>query len=233
MAGVQPVSRSNRMFEIIQVLRRARQPMTASRIAEVLEVTPRTIYRDISALQTMRVPIEGEAGVGYIMRAGYDLPPIMFSAEEVEAIMVGLALLRRTGDTGLQAAAHSISMKLTDVLPDALKQDLEDWPLHVSTWGAAVPAGAELRLLRQAIRDEIELSIVYHDAEARRTERTVKPIGIMYYVEVVVLAAWCELRQAFRHFRVDRIVSCQTTDKSFQGEGQKLRALWNLEHRLP
>ena len=97
--------RSDRMFEIIQLLRGAAQPVTAHELAEALEVVPRTIYRDIAALQAMRVPIEGEAGIGYVMRAGFDLPPLMFTTEEVEAIVVGLALLRRTGDLGLQSAA--------------------------------------------------------------------------------------------------------------------------------
>ena len=99
------MSRSDRMFEIIQLLRRAERPVTAQALADALEVVPRTIYRDIAALQGMRVPIEGEAGIGYVMRRGFDLPPLMFTAEEVEAIVVGLALLRRTGDLGLQAAA--------------------------------------------------------------------------------------------------------------------------------
>ena len=227
------MSRSNRMFEIIQVLRRARQPMTASRIAQLLEVTPRTIYRDIGALQSMRVPIEGEAGIGYVMRAGYDLPPMMFAAEEVEAIVVGLALLRRTGDTGLLAAANSVSLKLADVLPGDLRQELDDWPLHVSTWGVAAPSGIELGLVRQAIRDEVELKLVYEDAEGQRTQRLIKPLAMMYFVEVVVLAAWCGLRQAFRHFRADRMISCEVSGDSFRGDGQKLRALWSLEHKMP
>ena len=101
------MSRSNRMFEIIQLLRSAERPMTAHDLAEALEVVTRTIYRDIAALQAMKVPIEGEAGIGYVMRAGFDLPPLMFTTEEVEAIVVGLALLRRTGDIGLQAAARN------------------------------------------------------------------------------------------------------------------------------
>ena len=111
------MSRSDRMFEIIQLLRRAEKPMTAQALADALEVVPRTIYRDIAVLQGMRVPIEGEAGIGYVMRRGFDLPPLMFTAEEVEAIVVGLALLRRTGDLGLQAAAGRVSGKIAEVLP--------------------------------------------------------------------------------------------------------------------
>src|ERR1700687_1998827 len=111
------MSRSNRMFEIIQLLRSAHGPMTSNELAEPCEVAPRTIYRDIASLQAMRVPIAGEAGIGYVMRAGFDLPPLMFTTEEVEAIVVGLALLQRTGDVGLQGAAETIGAKIAAVLP--------------------------------------------------------------------------------------------------------------------
>ena len=227
------MSRSNRMFEIIQRLRGANQPMTAQELAEVLEVVPRTVYRDIAALQGMRVPIEGEAGVGYVMRAGFDLPPLMFTGEEVEAIVVGLALLRRTGDTGLQSAADSVSEKIADVLPDERGRDLAAMPLYVSSWREKTLAGLDLRLLRGAIRDETKLRITYEDRESRRTRRIVKPIALFYYIEVVVLAAWCELRQDLRHFRADRIVACKLTRQKFTGEGEKLRAIWKRQQRLP
>ena len=133
------MSRSNRLFEIIQLLRAARKPLTAHGLAEALEVGSRTIYRDIAALQAMRVPIAGEAGIGYVMRAGFDLPPLMFTTEEVEAIVVGLALLKRTGDVGLQGAAETIGAKIAAVLPGDRDGDLTDLPFYVSSWGAGVP----------------------------------------------------------------------------------------------
>jgi predicted DNA-binding transcriptional regulator YafY len=225
------VSRSDRMFEIIQLLRRAAGPMTAQALAEALEVVPRTVYRDIAALQAMRVPIEGAAGIGYVMRRGFDLPPLMFTAEEVEAIVVGLSLLRRTGDLGLQAAAEKVSAKIAEVLPS--ERDLDDPPLYVSRWGPAPPEQVDLRLIRRAIREEATLWIAYEDGEGRRSERTVKPLAVLYYIEVVVLTAWCELRGDFRHFRADRIRACRSTGARFTGEGEALRRRWREAHALP
>lgn len=181
----------------------------------------------------MRVPIAGEAGIGYVMRAGFDLPPLMFTTEEVEAIVVGLALLRRTGDVGLQGAAETIGTKIAAVLPGGRDGDLRELPLYVSPWGAGAPRHVDLRILRRSIRAEEKLRITYEDREARRTRRTVRPIAIFYYVEVVVLVGWCELRRGLRHFRVDRIVDLKPTGKHFAGEGEALRALWRKQHRLP
>ena len=227
------MSRSDRMFEIIQLLRRAAKPVTAQALAETLEVVPRTVYRDIAALQAMRVPIEGEAGIGYVMRRGFDLPPLMFTAEEVEAIVVGLSLLRRTGDVGLQAAARRVTAKIAEVLPEEDALNLDDPPLYVSRAGPLPPERVDLRLIRRAIREEAKLWIAYEDAEARRTERTVKPLAILYYIEVVVLTGWCELRQGFRHFRADRIADCRITGDRFAGKGDELRRLWREAHALP
>ncbi len=227
------MSRSDRMFEIIQLLRGADRPITSRELAESLEVARRTVYRDIAALQAMRVPIEGAAGIGYVMRAGYDLPPLNFTAEEVEAIVVGMALLRRTGDVGLQAASDSVGRKIADVLPDQRERDLEDEHLYVSAWGATPPGQADLTEVRRAIREERILRIAYEDAQERRSKRTIKPLAILYYLEVVVLTAWCERRADFRHFRLDRIMACETTDDRFLGEGKKLRTLWRAQHDLP
>ncbi len=227
------MSRSVRMFEIIQLLRSSDAPVTASDIASVLEVTKRTIYRDIAALQAMRVPIEGEAGVGYVMRPGFDLPPLMFTAEEVEAIVVGLALLGRTGDAGLQSASASVGQKIGAVLPGDDEHDLKDWPLYASSWHAIPRSRVDPRVLRGAVRDEEKVRLTYSDADSKRTQRTVLPFALLYYIEVVVLAAWCELRSDFRHFRVDRIVDCKPIGERFAGEGKFLRAKWREQHRLP
>jgi predicted DNA-binding transcriptional regulator YafY len=227
------MSRSDRMFEIIQLLRGADCPLTSAELAQTLDVAQRTVYRDIAALQAMRVPIEGEAGIGYVMRAGFDLPPLMFTSEEVEAIVVGLALLKRTGDAGLLAASSSVSRKIAEVLPDEGEHDFEDWHLYVSAWGAEPPGQADLSVIRQAIREESKLRIAYRDAQERGSERTVKPLAILYYLEVVLLAAWCELRRDFRHFRLDRILSCETMGERFSGEGKALRTLLRDRHDLP
>src|SRR4051812_26000503 len=222
---VAPMGRSTRMFEVIQVLRGARKPMTALAIAERLEVNKHTIYRDIAALQAMRIPIEGEAGIGYVMRRGFDLPPLMFDADEVEAIVVGLALLRRTGDAGLQMAAASVGTKIAEVLPQETGNTIDLRTLHVSTWGASVP-GIDMKAVRRAIREERKLRLGYLDAGNQPTQRVVRPLALVYYVEVTVLAGWCELRDDFRHFRVDRIASLKLLAERFVGQGNGLRSLW-------
>jgi predicted DNA-binding transcriptional regulator YafY len=224
--------RLNRLFEIIQILRGATAPVPAHAIANSLEVTKRTIYRDIVALQAMGVPIEGAAGIGYVMRAGYNLPPLMFTPDEVEAIVVGLSLLGRTGDAGLQISADRVSRKIADVLPDGSESPFQDAPLLVSHWNTVPRPGVDYRLVRKAIRDEEKLHLDYQDAEGKTTERTTRPIGLIYYVDNVLLAAWCELRHDFRHFRTDRVLSCTPTGDFFKGQGMRLRADWRAHHHL-
>ena len=213
------MARSTRMFEIIQLLRNANQPRTAAQIAEELEVTPRTIYRDIASLQAMRVPIDGAAGVGYIMRPGFDLPPINFDIEEAEAVTVGLAMIARTGDRGLKRAGRRACRKLSEAtqLSDALLS---------STWGPQEPDVVDLSDLRAAIRQERKLSITYRDGSGAETRRTVLPFAIVYHSEAIILAAWCELRNDFRNFRPDRIADYEQLEDGFKGRGEGLRREW-------
>ena len=225
--------RTDRFFEIIQLLRSTSRPLTARRIAEDLETSSRTIYRDIAALQSMRVPIEGEAGVGYVMRSGFDLPPLMFSAEETEAIMVGLALVKRTGDVGLQRSALSVGRKIAHVLPTEQVTPIVNGALKVSPSEAIPPSRIDLRSTRDAIRNEEKLQITYCDLEDKRTYRRVWPLAIIYYIELIVLAAWCELREDFRHFRADRITACSLTGDRFVGQGEPMRARWSGLHTMP
>jgi predicted DNA-binding transcriptional regulator YafY len=231
-AGKPMTDRSNRLFEIIQILRSANGPVPAHALARSLEVTKRTIYRDIVALQATGVPIEGAAGIGYVMRAGYNLPPLMFTADEIEAIVVGLSLLGRTGDAGLQISAARVSRKISDVLPDCSESPFDAPPLLVSHWNTIPPPGTDYRMIRKAIREEEKLHLHYQDAEARTSDRTIRPIGLIYYVDNVLLAAWCELREDYRHFRTDRILGCMPTGDFFKGQGVRLRADWRAHHEL-
>lgn len=220
--------RSNRLFEIIQILRAAERPLTADSLARQLEVSTRTIYRDIAALQMMSTPIEGEPGIGYVMRKGYNLPPLNFDLEEIEALRVGLALLSRAGDSALLRAARRIHEKI-----DALHGPA-DW-LQVAPWGAAPDDPAKgcvsVSMLRDAIRSERKLELVYIDEQECRTVRTVRPLALVYHLECVMLACWCELRAGFRHFRTDRIHGCQALDQFFAGQGNALRAIWPDQNR--
>jgi predicted DNA-binding transcriptional regulator YafY len=220
-----PMRRTDRLFDIIQTLRAASQPLTAMVLAERLEVTPRTIYRDIAALQASRVPIEGAAGIGYVLRRGYDLPPLMFTAEETDAIALGMRLLRRLRDPALQQAAGSVLAKLVSVIPGTLQAHLASAPIFVSD-GDAPASAVDLSEVRNAIHENRKLAIVYVDERGHRTERTVWPIAMAYYVDVALIAAWCELRADYRHFRVDRILGAQVLDDPFPADNGRLMAEW-------
>jgi predicted DNA-binding transcriptional regulator YafY len=218
--------RSDRLFDIIQRLRTARGPMTAAALADELEVTVRTVYRDVATLQARRVPIEGAPGVGYMLRRGFDLPPLMFTTEEIEAILVGARLVSRTGDPSLQQAADSVLSKVAVVLPEALRGQLASAPLFVSGPGAPVPQSVDLSTVRQAIREERKLSILYVDEKGTRTRRTIWPIAVAYYVQATLVGAWCELRQDYRHFRADRIAELMVLDATYPSDNGRLMAEW-------
>ena len=223
--------RADRLFELIHLLRRARRAITADRLAETLEVAPRTVYRDIAALMAMGVPIDGAAGVGYIMRPGHDLPPLMFDREEVEAIAVGLQLVNRTGDSDLHAAARRVGAKIANVLPEIRADEFDDGRFVVPAFGT--PTVAAMGTLRSAVRDHRRLALVYRDERERVTERTCLPLAVIYYIEVTLLAAWCELRDDFRHFRADRIVACEATGDSFADRASRLRRDWRARRGMP
>ena len=197
--------------------------MTAQVLADRLEVSKRTVYRDIATLQSRRTPIEGEAGVGYIMRPGYDLPPLNFDAEEITALRVGLAMLTRSGDSALEAAESRIHRKV-----DALHGPA-DW-LQVAPWGAPRDdperGCVSVAMVRDAIRQSRKLRLTYRGAGDEDTERTVRPVAVVYHLECIMLAAWCELRAQFRHFRMDRIYACTALNETFAEQAETLRSLW-------
>ena len=219
--------RSDRLFDIIQRLRTATKPTTAAMLANDLEVTPRTVYRDIATLQARRVPIEGAAGVGYVLRKGFDLPPLMFTIDEVEAIAVGARLVRRLRDPKLQAAADAVLAKVTVVVPERMRAHIADAPIWVSPGMAAEAQGADLAEIRAAIRDSAKLYISYADEKGRRSNRTIWPIAMAYYVDATLVGAWCELRGDYRNFRVERIQSSKVLEEHFDQEGGRLFREWS------
>lgn len=216
--------KSTRLFDVIQLLRGAKGPILARDIVSVLEVSIRTVYRDIASLQAMQTPILGEPGIGYVMRKGYDLPPVNFDAEEAEAVSVGLSLIARTGDPGLWRAAGRAARKLHEAAPATRK-------LVTSSWGVENVLTVNLSELRSAIRKETKMKIVYRDAEDRETNRTIWPLVLIYYVDNALIVAWCELRRDLRNFRLDRIVSCSALPDSFEGLGDELIARWETSQK--
>ena len=213
------MSKTTRLFEVIQLLRGAKRPVLARDLASALEVSVRTVYRDIASLQAMQTPILGEPGVGYVMRKGYDLPPINFDVDEAEAISVGLSLIARTGDPGLWRAAGRASRKLHEAAPGTRK-------LVTSSWGVENVPTVNLTEVRSAIRNETKMRLLYRDVDQRETDRTIWPLILIYYVDAAMIVAWCELRDGLRHFRLDRVVSCAVLPDGFKGLGDELIAQW-------
>lgn len=213
------MARTERLFDIIQILRTASKPVLAADIADTLEVSIRTVYRDIAHLQARQVPIYGETGVGYVMRAGYDLPPLSFDEDEAEAIILGLSMVARTGDGGLWKSAKAAARKLREVAPGVRH-------LIASSWGNDASDAGFASLVRRAIRTETKLRLSYGDANGVRTDRTVWPLAMIYYCDNEVLVSWCELRGAIRHFRVDRMFACALVPDRFQGAGAAILSEW-------
>lgn len=207
------MSRSARLLRLLQAMRGRHQPVTAARLAEALEVSERTIYRDIAELMAQGAPIDGEAGVGYILRPGLFLPPLMLSEDEVEAVMLGLRYVDQRGDAVLQAAASVASIKISAVLSPEVQAQLTN-PLSLTGPPRSFPQNTvPLDELRTAIRGRVRLDIGYGDEQERRTERIIWPIQLGFTDQARVLFAWCELRQDFRTFRTDRIVAMSRLDR--------------------
>jgi predicted DNA-binding transcriptional regulator YafY len=207
------MSRSTRLLRLLQAMRGRRQPVTAAQLAEALEVSERTIYRDVADLMAQGAPIEGEAGVGYILRPGLFLPPLMLTEDEVEAVMLGLRYVDQRGDDVLQAAASVALTKISAVLSPQAQAQMTN-PLSLPGPPRTFPQNVTpLDELRTAIRDRVRLDICYGDEQGRRTERIVWPIQLGFMDRARVLCAWCELRQDFRTFRTDRIVAMTRLDQ--------------------
>jgi predicted DNA-binding transcriptional regulator YafY len=220
------VRRADRLFDIIQRLRSAKSPMTAAVLAAALEVTVRTVYRDIAALQGRRVPIEGEPGVGYVLRRGFDLPPLMFTTEEIDAIAIGARLVRRIRDPQLHKAAERVLAKVTSIVPEVLRAHLASAPLYVSDGRASAPRGVDLAVVRDAIHERRKMRIAYDDERGVSSRRTIWPIAMAYYVDVTLIAAWCELRNDYRHFRVERIRKSSVLADKYPADNGRLLAAW-------
>ncbi len=218
--------RADRLFQIIQILRRSARPVTSARLAAELEVTVRTVYRDMADLIAQRVPVRGEAGVGYVLDRDYDMPPLMLSADELEAAVLGAQWVADRGDPALASAARDLLAKVRSVVPDHLRPFVAE-----PSVGAAPPLtvpvdGLDMARLRTAIRGGRKVRIRYRDEAGRVSERIVWPVIVGYADTVRLLAAWCEGRQAFRHFRTDRIKAAAFLDDRYERRPGDLRREW-------
>ncbi len=227
------MSRTQRLLDLLQLLRRHRRAVAGAALAEELGVSLRTIYRDIDVLKRQGAHIEGEAGVGYVLRPGFMLPPLMFSEEEIEALVLGSRWVSERADGVLSEAARNVLAKIGAVLPNDLKDGVEQSGLLIGPGEPISRGNSELPAIRKAIRSELKLQILYADEQDNRTARTIWPAALAFYDRVRVVVAWCELRQGYRHFRTDRIAALETTTERYPRRRASLFKEWRALRDIP
>jgi predicted DNA-binding transcriptional regulator YafY len=215
--------RADRLFHLVQLIR-GRRLSTARFLAERLEVSERTVYRDVADLMAQGVPIEGEAGVGYRMQPGFDLPPLMFTREEAQSLAAAVRIARSRLDEALAGHAETALSKILAVLPAASRAAAESLTLFAPPMALDAATRERLRLLREATEQRRKVRLAYRDLKDVASERTVRPLGCVYWGEVWTLAAWCETRVGLRNFRVDRIAALAVLDERFRDEPGKTMA---------
>jgi len=226
------MNRTERLFALMDALRRHRRPVTAASLADELSVSLRTIYRDVQVLIGLGAPIDGEAGLGYLLRPGFFLPPLMFSEDELEALVLGARWVARQSDTALTQAASNALAKIAAASP----KDLRDAMANTGLWVAPIKdagAIADVKLVREAIRREHKLVIAYVAETGASTERAIWPIALAFFERRQTVAAWCELRRAFRHFRTDRITAMTPTGERYPTRRSDLVKAWRRETNAP
>ncbi len=226
------MSRAQRLLDLIQMLRRHRRPVAGAALARELGVSLRTLYRDIAALQAQGADIAGEAGLGYLLRPGFMLPPLMFNVEEIEALALGSRWVAARADAPLAGAARDALAKIAAVLPADLSERLDSPALLVGP-GKPIAAGdAELPAIRQAIRAERKLCVAYVDGAGTPTRRTIWPLALAFFDRSRVVVAWCETREAFRHFRTDRISAIEPSPMRYPRRRQALLREWRAREGI-
>ena len=215
--------RSDRLLDLVQALRRRRRPVSGRTLADELGVSLRTLYRDIATLQAQGADIAGEAGVGYVLRPGFLLPPLMFSEDEIEALVLGSRWVAKRTDDRLGAAARNALAKIAAVLPADLREALDASPLLV---GSGQATTIDLTVVREAIRTECKIAIRYRDGGGAATERVIWPFALGFFDQARVIGAWCELRSDFRSFRIDRVVELTPTVVRYPRRRRYLLKAW-------
>jgi predicted DNA-binding transcriptional regulator YafY len=227
------MSRAERLLELMQVLRRHRRPVSGSVLARELGISLRTLYRDIGSLQAQGAHIDGEAGMGYVLKPGFLLPPLMFSEDEIEALVLGSRWVADRADSELAEAARQVLAKVGAVLPADLRHELDGAALLVGP-GAPMAAGdQELPRIRRAIRTQRKIEITYRDLKGAETTRTVWPFALGFFDRARVLVCWCESREAIRHFRTDRITSLAVSRQPYARSRHHLLTEWRAQERVP
>lgn len=221
--------RTERLFRIIQILRSRRSAVTGAALADELEISLRSLYRDMAELIAQGVPVRGEAGTGYVLDKGYDLPPLMLTADELEAAVLGAAWVAARGDPQLAQGARDLVAKLTAIVPEALRPIVLDAGLKPVSFAAQPNEMIDLGTLRQAIRDRHKLAITYADAQGIESERVIWPVFIAYMEQVRIVVAWCEKRQDFRHFRTDRLISLTSQAERYPKLRSRLLKDWESQ----
>lgn len=218
------MSRSSRLLDLMQALRRRRAPVSGQELARELGISVRTLYRDIALLQAQGADIRGEAGLGYVLHPGFTLPPLMFSVDEIEAVVLGARWVAARGDARLQAAAEDVVAKIRAVLPTPMREHAHGAALTVPAVGE--PVSVDLSAIRAAMRAETKIAFTYRDDNGAETRRTVWPLLIGFFERAMLLAAWCELREDFRAFRVDRMTELEITETRYPRRRHTLVEEW-------
>ena len=218
--------KAERLFQIIQILRRGRGPLTAEAMAEELETSKRTVYRDIAALMGQRAPIRGEAGMGYVLDAGFDMPPLMLTPDEIEAAVLGAQWVAGRGDPALKRAAEDLIAKIAATVPERLRPHVLD-PVGRArpNWNQTTDT-IDMAAVRDAIRAGHKIILRYRDEQGRESDRTIWPITIGYHEAVRLLVGWCELRVDFRSFRTDRVTGAEFSGERSPERPAVLRTRW-------
>lgn len=227
------MSRTARLLDLMQILRRHRYPVSGDALANELGISLRTLYRDIATLQAQGAEIEGERGVGYVLKPGFLMPPLMFSEDEIEAIVLGSRWVAKRADEELQSAALNAIAKISAVLPIELRNQLEATGLLIAPGNVVKSKDADFVLIRKAMRLECKLHLQYQDFHDQTSERIIWPLALGFFDDVRVLVAWCELRNDFRHFRTDRIIELQMLHQTFLQRRQGLLKKWRSVHNIP
>ena len=226
------MSRSQRLLDLIQLLRRHRYPVTGAALASELGISLRSLYRDIATLQQQGADIVGESGLGYVLRPGFMLPPLMFTEDEIEALVLGSRWVAERADARFGAIARNALAKIAAVLPEELRDTLDASTLLIGPGKPLVKSELDLPMIRRAIRAEHKLDLTYRDLKGVETKRTIWPFALAYFDQVDMIVAWCELRKGFRHFRTDRIALLSANEQRYSRRRAALLKEWRESQKI-